>query len=339
MTLLLTNRDIEGLVSRVGIDRMMGHIIKTVEKSFIMYKRGKIKCPVRSGFYFPNGLVEFMPAQFGDSDCCIKIVGFSPNNYSKKLPSVVGTLAYIDGKTSETKALADASLVTAMRTGAASAVATKYLAKSDIGTLGFIGCGAQGITQLHALLNIVEPDKIMAYDRVGKRARQFSDFVKNKFGITCEVSPASEVNACDIITTTTPTRNAEPPVVMEKLVEKGAHINAVGADDPGKREVETRLLKKAKVFPDFVDQAKKAGECQVLMDYEIAAELGDVIVGRHEGRKSDEDITIFDSTGTAFEDLMVFREIIQMAKKRGVGKETELAPNMKYPFNPYENIV
>jgi ornithine cyclodeaminase/alanine dehydrogenase-like protein (mu-crystallin family) len=140
---------------------------------------------------------------------------------------------------------------------------------------------------------------------------------------------------CDVIVTATYSGRENPPVIRDECVSPGIHINAIGADDPGKGELDSKLLRRAKVVPDFWKQARLAGDCQGLPGSEIHAELGEIITGKKRGRESDDEITIFDSAGTAFEEFMVFRKVIELAEELGIGERGEFIGLPACAQNPY----
>lgn len=335
-TLILGGEDIEELIEKKGINRFMDTAIDLVEESFIKFTNKEVENPQRKGLYFKKGLIEFMPAKLKNSAACLKVVSYYPKNSEYSLPSVIGTMILLDAETSFPLVIADATMLTNIRTGAASGVATKHLARKNSENLGIIGTGAQAITQLHAISRVLKLKEVYANDMEKKRAKRFAKFIEEYFNLPVNVCGKKELaENSDVLVTTTSTKRVEPPVVEYSWLKKGAHINAVGSDDPGKTELDINLIRNAKIFPDFYKQARDAGECQGLLGSEISAELGEVITGKKQGRENDKEITVFDSTGTAFEDLFVFNEIAKMAEKEGVGEKKNIISTPKDPYNLY----
>ncbi|MHC4413333.1 MAG: ornithine cyclodeaminase family protein, partial [Planctomycetota bacterium] len=200
-------------------------------------------------------------------------------------------------------------------TGAAGAVAARYLSREDSKVAGFVGAGVQAETQLEALL-IVRPElaRIIAYDINEANMKNFARDTKNRYGLDVEWAGSVEdaVKNADIVTTTTPVRR---PIVKAEYVRPGTHINAIGADALGKQELDTKILKQARIVIDNWEQASHGGEINVALAKklvsreDIYAELGEIVTGKKRGRESSEQIIIFDSTGLAIQDVSAASEI------------------------------
>ncbi len=203
---------------------------------------------------------------------------------------VMATIILIDPATGIQIALIDATALTDMRTGAAGAVAAKYLAEKRPLTIGFVGSGRQAEAQLHAIAAECDIEEVIVWSRRNENADRFAGAYQQ--------SPAKSVRKiedacnCDLLVTTTPSRE---PLIRSEWICPGTHINAIGADAPGKQELDPALLARAEVFVD---------------DYEQAIHSGEVVIGRKE-RSSAESITIFDSTGLAVQDLAIARLVVE----------------------------
>jgi ornithine cyclodeaminase/alanine dehydrogenase len=251
----------------------------------------------------------------------VKWVNSHPRNPERfDLPSVMGVYILSDPASAAPLAIMDATLLTAWRTGAAGAVASKYLAVQKPRTLGFVGCGVQARVLLDAHRVLYEGLELRMADRDASAAERFAIEAQG-VAVTTE-----EAAACDIVCTTTPARS---PVVLRSWVSEGTHINAMGADAPGKHELDSKLLSDAKVVIDDEHQAHGSGEVNVPLSNgsysadQIFGTLGEIVAGTKVGRTGDE-ITIFDSTGLAIQDVAVARVIYERAKGRGVGLEVAL---------------
>jgi ornithine cyclodeaminase/alanine dehydrogenase len=217
-------------------------------------------------------------------------------------------------------AIMDGTLLTALRTGAAGGVAAKHLARGVPRTVSFIGCGAQAHT-LHAAHQVVFAEfEALAHDRNVTTARGFAERVGGR------VVSLEEAAGADIVCTATP---SETPFLQAQWIRPGAHINAMGADAPGKRELTTETLREAAVYIDDIHQAKASGEINVPFasgDFaidEIAGTLGEVVAGVLP--KPDPDTTtVFDSTGLAIQDVSLARAIYDTAKSQSLGREIDL---------------
>ncbi len=317
-TLLLTRKDVEKLLT-------MKETLSAMERAFALYAEGKAQMPPKSYLVMEKGDLRAMPACI-DKHAGIKWVNSHPENRKIGLPTVMAVLIYNSPETGFPLAIMDATFLTNYRTGAAGGVAAKYLARRDSKIFGFIGCGYQAYTQLLALKEIFKIEKVKAFDINEENAKRFIEFCK-KLGFEGEILSAEEVCDCDVLTTTTPSRK---PVVKESWIKEGTHINAIGADAPGKQELEEAILKKAKIIVDDIEQTMHGGEINVAISKgiitkeDIYGTLGEIIIGKKAGRRIPEEITVFDSTGLAIQDIIVAGLVFEKAKKERVGQEIDL---------------
>lgn len=299
--------------------------IAAVEDAFKDHGLAKTQMPSKSYLYFQKygGDLRSMPAYLEGLDLAgVKIVNVHPGNHSFGLPTVMAMLVLNSPKTGAPQAVMGATHLTNMRTGAAGAIAARALARPNSKVVGMVGAGAQARTQLLALSRVFKIEEVI----VSNRSMESSTaFVKDaRSFLECDYHPTidrQEACDCDILVTTTPVRS---PVVKEAWVKPGTHINAIGADAKGKQELESSLTKKAKVVVDDLAQAAHSGEVNVpisqgvLRPEEIYAELGEILVGKKPGRISDEEITIFDSTGLAIQDVatgaVVYRRALDASR-------------------------
>jgi alanine dehydrogenase len=188
-----------------------------------------------------------------------------------------------------------------------------------------VGAGAQAQAQLEAIVKVRDIKYVKIFDRVISRAKEFASQMSQIFGsihIEIATTVADAVKGSDIVTTITPTK---APIVMDAWVEEGVHINAVGADAPGKQELDPKILKRAKVVVDDLEQASHGGEINVPINSgimnagDVYAEIGDLITGKKPARTSDREITIFDSTGLAIQDAASAAAVYKKALQRKVG--------------------
>ncbi|HLL85529.1 MAG TPA: hypothetical protein VK420_22850, partial [Longimicrobium sp.] len=214
------------------------------------------------------------------------------------------------------------TLLTAWRTGAAGGVAAKYLARKNPRTLGLVGCGVQARVLIDSHRAVFGDGlELLLADASEATAKALQ---AEKGGRV--VSPR-EASGADIVCTSTPVRT---PVVKREWIRPGAHINAMGADAPGKQELEARILLDGRIFIDDTEQALHSGEVNVplhdglLKPEQIAGTLGEVLAGKKPGRTRDDEITIFDSTGLAVQDLSLARALYEAARAKGVGQSIDL---------------
>lgn len=298
----------------------MDEAVEAVEKAFKLYALGESVMPPKLYLDLPqfNGDFRAMPAYI-DGVAGIKWVSVYPNNSKHGLPTVIATIILSDCNTSVPLALVDGTYLTSARTGAAGGVAAKYLARKDASVMGFIGAGAQARTQLLATKYAVPGIKtIKIYDPRREVAQAFADEFAAELNIDALVCDTIEEAAqSDIIVTTTPSRS---PVLLKKHVRPGTHINAIGADAEGKQELESELMQACKIVVDDMAQACHSGEvnvslsCGAICEADIYCSLGEVVAGMKKGRESDDEITVFDSTGLAIQDLVCAKLVYEKAK-------------------------
>ncbi len=238
-----------------------------------------------------------------DRSVSVKMIAYQPRNVEKfRMPTVIGTTSLYDFNNGHLVAISDAVILTAIRTGAASAIASQILAHPESSIIGLVGAGAQAVTQLHALSRVFPIREVLVYDIDLKVAHSFPE--RSKFlDLPVRVCSLKELEQhSDIICTTTSVENGADPVISGQYLQEHVHINAVGADQPGKTELPLSLLKKSFVCPDFIEQAMKDGECQQLERKEIAPDLIELLKRPKDYYDWREKRTIFDSTGLALED-------------------------------------
>ena len=320
-TLLLKQSEIKELIE-------MKEVIESVETAYSVHATRKVQMPAKKYLFFKkyNGDLRIMPAFIKSMDeAGVKCVNVHPDNPLKNnLPTVMGVIELFDPKSGFPLSVMDGTWITNMRTGAAAGVGTKYLARKDSSVLGIIGAGKQAFTQLMALREVMDIEHAKVYCRTCSSRENFAKMANERFGISIKAVATAEeaVKGADVVVTVTP---ANKPVLKTEWIEKGTHINAMGADAPGKQELESGILKKSKIFLDCWEQARHSGEINVPVDEgiitrdSITAKIGDVITGKAEGRVSDDDITIFDSTGLAVQDVVTAWKVYEKAVKIGVG--------------------
>jgi alanine dehydrogenase len=308
-TLLLDRSAIKTLIR-------MSDVINAVEEAFRMCAEGRGNMPAKTYLSVEHGDFRAMPAAL--PGCAgMKWVNVHPQNQSLGLPSVMAILVYNDPETGYPLAIMDATEITAYRTGAAAAIASKYLARQDSHTVGIIGAGFQAHTQILAHAELFSPISINVFD-VSKAAVDRLMRSLPQFSIkSCSVQ---EAVASDIVCTLTPSRS---PVIKREWISAGTHINAIGADAPGKQELDPSILKEAIVVVDDLRQASTSGEINVPIQKgsytirEVYGTLAELVVGKKKGRTDNKVITVFDSTGIAVEDIAVAKLLFEKAQQAG----------------------
>ncbi|MBN1153188.1 MAG: alanine dehydrogenase [Dehalococcoidia bacterium] len=306
----------------------MEDVLELVERAFAERGQGRTQMPPKSYLFFTphNGDLRVMPAYLqAIEQAGVKLVNVHPDNPSRHgLPTVMATVVLVNPATGEPLCIMDGTLLTAMRTGAASGVATNYLARESAATLGVIGAGFQSWFQIDAIARVRQLSRVGVFDLVPSKARELSDRVSHELHVSAgPVATLEElVRSCDILVTVTPSR---VPLVQETWVHEGTHINGVGADAPGKQELEPAILRRARVVVDDWEQASHSGEINVplsrgeLRREDIAAEIGEIVAGLTPGRVSDTDVTVFDTTGLAIQDVICAWRVYELAEKSDRG--------------------
>ncbi len=297
----------------MGLD--IRQVNMAVESAFADHGRGLVQMPPKSYITLPEGDFRTMPAYLPSlSIAGVKIVNVHPGNPAKGLITVMALTVILDIDTGQPVAILNATRLTDMRTGAAGAVAAKYLsAKKEI-VLGVIGTGKQAQAQVTAISRELKIKQIKIWGRNPEHIRKFADRFME---FPCLESSLENACDCDVLTTTTPSRS---PIIRSEWIHEGTHINAIGADAPGKEELDPALLKRAQVFVDDPTQAIHSGEINVPISHgiyradDIAGTLGEVVIGKKK-RTGPDTITIFDSTGLAIQDLAIAKIAMQHGKK------------------------
>jgi alanine dehydrogenase len=316
-TLILSAEDVKSLIT-------MREAISAVEEAFKLYALSEAIMPPKVYLYLKKGDFRAMPASIMGY-AGVKWVNSHPDNPKKGIPSVMAVLILNNPSDGFPLTVMDGTFLTSLRTGAAGGVAIKYLARKDSRIFGFVGCGKQARYQLLAAKEICKIELVKAYDINKNAEEKFKKFCES-LRVDCELKEPKEVCDCDVLITTTPSTS---PVVRNDWIREGTHINAIGADAPGKQELEIELLLRAKIVVDDVHQALHGGEVNVavskglISEKNIHATLGEVVAGLKKGREGNE-ITIFDSTGLAIQDIAVAKIVYEKAVEKSVGKRIKL---------------
>jgi alanine dehydrogenase len=278
---------------------------RAIESAFADHGYGLVQMPPKVYVTLPGGDFRTMPAYLPSLKIAgVKIVNVHPENPGKGLPTVMALTIILDLATGMPVAILNATRLTDIRTGAAGAVACRYLAPRKSVTLGVIGTGRQAESQVLATAEEVEIERILVWSRNPGHAEKFIAAMKRFDCVSVGIQKACDA---EVIVTTTPSRT---PILRNEWIHEGTHINAIGADAPGKEELEPAILNRAQVFVDDMAQATHSGEINVpiangmFRQEDIAGTLGEVVIGKKR-RRDAEAITVFDSTGLAIQDLAI----------------------------------
>lgn len=308
-TLFLSRNDVRGLLN-------MADVIEAVEQAFRHRALGNARMPAKAYLVLDQGDFRAMPAALPGL-VGMKWANVHPQNPPLGLPTVMAILIYNDPATGYPLAVMDATDITAYRTGAAAAIASRYLARKDSHTLGIIGAGRQAYTQLVAHAELFDLSLIRVFDRLDAAVEELISSFPEYPLKACSLE---ETVASDIVCTLTP---AQEPFVKREWVTLGTHINAIGADAAGKEELEPSVLKEAIIVVDDLAQASAAGEINVpikkglIAIEQVYATLDEIIAGKKQGRIDEKVVTVFDSTGLAIEDIAVANLVYKKAQQIG----------------------
>jgi alanine dehydrogenase len=323
-TLLLRDEQVKKLIS-------MSEVIEAVEAAFKQKGLGRVQMPAKVYLYFEkyNGDLRTMPSYLQELDIsAVKIVNVHPDNPKKhKLPTVMAVIVLIDPSSGFPLSIMGGTTITDLRTGAAGGIAAKYLGRKNPKIAGFVGAGAQSRTQLMALFEIGQSlQEVRVWSRKPKTTSVFVAEAEQKYGHLCkfiqEENVRKTVEEADIVVTTTPSRK---PIITEDMVSSGMHFNCIGADAVGKQELDSHILMRAKIVIDDWEQAAHSGEINVplhnnlINKEDIWAEIGQIVADLKPGRTSEDEITVFTSTGLAVQDAVTAKIAYDKALQQGIG--------------------
>lgn len=340
---VISETEVAQTVNKISADKFMDSLINNIDNAFRIYDTTGAQLTARAGFTSGRNLIEWMPVYDGEKNVTVKLVSYFPDNpINQQSPTIDAVIVTFDFETGKPKAVAGGALLTAMRTGAASAVASRILAKPESKVLGLVGCGAQAVTQAHALSRVFKFEEILIHDT----DRYAEETINNRLeflGIKISATTLSEIEErSDIICTATTNPVGAGPVLSGENLKRDVHINAVGADFPGKTELPATFVKSAFVVTDFYDQAKVEGECQVFFgekpDSETCIELKDLASAREKYYAHQNIQTVFDSTGVALEDAIAVDLLCDLAREYGIGKVISDEATT-CALNPYSELL
>jgi alanine dehydrogenase len=320
-TLLLNREDIASLLS-------LGDCIEAVENAFRAHAEGESLAPGLLHTDAPDGEFHVKAGGFKEPTPYFALkanAGFFKNAQRFGLPNIQGLILLYSAETGVPLAVMDSGGITVQRTGAATAVAAKYLARPNSRIATICGCGIQGRIQLRALTEVLPIVRVNAYSIDADEAREFAAEMANELGMTVDRTSdlAQAVGESDICVTCTASHKF---FIERSYVSPGTLVVAMGADSPEKQEIDPQLTATSVVVVDLLDQCAEVGElhhaiaADLMTPDDIRGELGDIIAGRAPGRLSDEEIVIFDSTGTALQDAAAAVLAYERAVSGGRGR-------------------
>ncbi|HEX5855687.1 MAG TPA: ornithine cyclodeaminase family protein [Thermoanaerobaculia bacterium] len=316
-TLLLTRRDVAGLLD-------LDECIAAVEAAFRRRGEGKVAPAGILGFPADEGGFHIKAAALHPYFAAKINANFFRNRERFGMPNIQGIVLLCDAGNGYPLAVLDSIEITIRRTGAATAVAAKYLAREDARVVAICGCGNQGRIQLAALARVRRLERAYAFDSDPGRAEEFASEMSQQLGIRVEAvpEPGPAVRGSEIAVTCTPSLR---PFLGPEDVAPGTFVAAVGSDSTDKQELDPRILASARVVVDSLDQCAEIGELHhaieagLMTRADIHAEISDLAAGTRSGRARRDEITIFDSTGTALQDAAAAAVVYEKASRGGKG--------------------
>ncbi|MFP4056771.1 MAG: ornithine cyclodeaminase family protein [Candidatus Brocadiia bacterium] len=311
----------------------MADAIEAMRRAFAALATGEATLPPRTVFPAPRneGTALLMPA-FLDAgrQMGVKLVALFPPNPERGLPLLHGLMVLLDGATGRPMALLEGSALTAIRTGAASGLATDLLARTDARKAAILGAGIQGATQLEAVCAVRPVEQARVFDPLGDRAQELANRMGERLGLEVSIaaSATEALAGADVVCTAT---TSAVPVFDDADLPAGAHVNAIGAFTPQTREVPEATVLRARVVVDHRPAAmEEAGDLLIplrqgrITEAHIQAELGEIVAGRAPGRGGDDEVTLFKSVGVAVQDVAAAWAAVEGAEATGLGQRVAL---------------
>ena len=339
-TLVLDAASIGRILEVVGRDALMDLVIDRLRLRYVEMETTPSDARDRDGFRYDKpalGLIEWMPTHEIGGPVVVKMVGYHPTNpVQRQLPSVIATTSMWDTVTGQLVAIADGTLLTAVRTGAASAIATDLLTDGRSVTIGMIGLGAQAVTQAHAISRVRTVDRIIGFDVDDDVAESFARRVEFLGVEVVLVDRADAIlGMVDVLCTCTSVDIDAGPVLTDGAHRSGLHVNAVGADFPGKTELPRSLLERSFVVPDVTSQCRVEGECQQLDPDRIGPDLAALMRTPELANAYQDQLTVYDSTGWAVQDAVALQVAVELAAHHGIGDQMQIEHLPADPYDPY----
>lgn len=325
--LVLTKEDMESLVT-------MEDAISAVEEGFraLNSDRAVVPFPVALNVPDGNGDIHIKPGYIrGTQSYTVKIASGFYDNPARGIPASHGMLLLFDSRTGHPLCFeVDRCFLTDLRTAAAGAAAAKVLARDEVSRVAVMGTGTQARLQVIALSKVRDFEELAVWGRDPRKAEAYASEMSETLGVTVRAARTAEEAVRDSEVVVTATMSTSP-IVLSDWVSPGTHITAMGSDEPGKQELDTRLLARAdKVVVDSLRQCARLGELHhaledgSMSEEGVHAELGEILLGRKPGRESDDEVTVCDLTGTAVQDVAISQLVYEKAKGSGKGFRIEV---------------
>jgi len=317
----------ESVVRKLITRRMAYEAIRTAFESVANHQAEVFKVAFARGFNANESYGVKMGADAASNNLGLKIGSYWPGNAEQGLPAHGSTIVMIDPATGFPEAIVGAAYLNGFRTAAADAIAVDYLARKNASVLGVIGAGHQAEHEIRAISKVRELESIKIFTRSEKRARWMTGRLKDLDTAINFTTAEQAVRGSDIICTVTPSKEA---IVLADWVEDGSHISAMGSDGRGKKELDTAIMAGARLYADLPEQSVEIGEFQHAFAEGIISSPGEIcpigLVTQDlaAGRTNESEITVFDSSGIAIQDLSIARLVLDAATEQGVVNRVEI---------------
>lgn len=325
MTLILNRNDVISVLQ-------MSDCMDIVDKAFAELANGTAVLPLRTGIKPPDGVSLYMPAYLKEMGAlaCKVVTVYKDNPKKHNMPTTIGKVLLQDINTGDVVCIMDGGYLTAVRTGAVSGVATRYLAREDKNQIaGIFGAGVQAKMQLWAVAIARDISKAIVYDISDEAVTKFISEMSAKLNIgIVKAKTPEEILQADIICTAS---SSPTPLFDGKHLKEGTHINGIGSHSPNARELDTETIKRSLFVGDSREACfSEAGDIMIpvsegaIKESHFYAELGEIITGKKKGRTNKEMITLFKSNGLAIQDAATAKVVYEKAVEKGIGTKVEI---------------
>lgn len=325
-TIIISQEEVKALLP-------MSECVEVMAAAMEALAEGEVILPLRPVLWLPErvGALAMMPAYDGAAPALgVKVITVFPGNHGTEFDSHQGVVLLFDARHGQLLAIVDATAVTEIRTAAVSALATRLLAQPDAGDLAILGSGTQARAHLEAMLVVRPIRRVRVWSRTPENARRFAETAAQQFKLPVEAMPTAEaaVRDADLICTTT---SAADPILQGQWLSPGAHVNAVGSSVPFARELDAAAVARSRLYVDRRESTlnesgdfRFAKEEGAVDDSHILGELGELLLGRVQGRTAADEITLFKSLGLAIEDVAAAQYIYHQAQAQQLGTPLRL---------------
>jgi len=304
----------------------MDDCIESMDNCMRQTSAGNLVNPPRAGFMAGKGMLAWMPGYLGEPEgFACKLITQFPEAKLKGYSSHSGVTVYFEAETGQPAMIVDSGYLTAVRTAAASGVATRALARDDASTLALIGTGEQGYLHVAAMLSVRPISSIRIWGRTTENAVRFAEKIEAQWKVKVDIfsTVAQTIKDADIICSSTPTKE---PLLLGKELPEGCHINAVGASRTPKVELDEAAVIRSRYYVDYLESAltearelMEAIEKGSISKQHVCGEIGEVLLGHKRGRENEQDITIYRSVGFAAQDVAAASLVYNKARNQGLG--------------------